>query len=151
MKEWQLKIIQLLSIPGMLLAYYLLLFHNGVLIAGCTASGWDDCGAVSGPGAPYAEIGPVPVALIGLVGYAFIFGLIWARDLWPLVDDYLPELLLGATGFALLMSLVLTGLEAFVLQAFCRYCLVSAALVIVLFGLALSYSRAGSVADPGGG
>lgn len=151
MKEWQLKIIQLLSIPGMLLAYYLLLFHNGVLIAGCTASGWDDCGAVSGPGAPYAEIGPVPVALIGLVGYAFIFGLIWAKDLWPLVDDYLPELLLGATGFALLMSLVLTGLEAFVLQAFCRYCLVSAALVIVLFGLALSYSRAVSVADPGGG
>ena len=141
MTSWQLKFIQLLSLPGMLLAYYLLLYHNGVLVVGCTGSGWDDCGAVSGPGAPYAQIGPVPVALIGLVGYILIFALIWGRDFFPLLAAYMPELLLGTTGAALLITLVLTGLEAFVLHAFCRYCLISAALVLIMFGLALSYQR----------
>ena len=36
--DWQLRLIQLLAVPGMLLAFYLLLFHNGNLIDACTAS-----------------------------------------------------------------------------------------------------------------
>lgn len=72
-RDWQLRLIQPLAVAGLLIAYYLLLFHNGVLIAACTGSGWDDCGAVSGPSAPYAAVGPVPVALIGWVGYAILF------------------------------------------------------------------------------
>jgi len=28
-QDWQLRLIQLLTIPGILVAYYLLLFHNG--------------------------------------------------------------------------------------------------------------------------
>lgn len=140
-QNWQLRLIQLLSIPGMLLAYYLYLFHEGVLVVGCKVGSWWDCGQVSGPGAPYASIGPVPVAFIGLTGYAVIFLLTWLQD-WdfPLMD-YLPELLVAVTGIALLFSLGLTALEFFVIEAFCQYCVVSAVLVIVLFGLSLSYLR----------
>ena len=64
-EDWQLRLIQLLSVPGMLLAFYLYLFHEGVLIVGCRVGTIFDCGIVSGPGAPYASIGPVPVAFIG--------------------------------------------------------------------------------------
>lgn len=140
-QEWQLRLIQLLSIPGMLLAFYLYLFHEGVLIVGCEVGSWWDCGQVSGPGAPYASIGPVPVAFIGLTGYAVIFMLTWLQD-WdfPLMD-YLPELLVAVTGFALLFSLGLTALEFFVIGAFCQYCVVSAVLVVILFGLSVSYLR----------
>jgi uncharacterized membrane protein len=140
-QEWQLRLIQLLSVPGMLVAYYLYLFHEGVLVSGCAVGGWFDCGIVSGPGAPYASIGPVPVAFIGLTGYAVIFLLTWLKD-WefPLLD-YLPELLVAVTGFAVLFSLGLTILELFVIKAFCQYCVVSAVLVVILFGLSLSYLR----------
>ncbi|WP_420644396.1 vitamin K epoxide reductase family protein [Candidatus Leptofilum sp.] len=140
-QDWQLRLIQLLSVPGMLLAYYLFLFHEGVLIVGCKVGSIFDCGVVSGPGAPYASIGPVPVAFIGLVGYATIFLLAWLRD-WehPLVD-YLPEIMVAVTGFALLFSLGLTVVEAVVIHAFCQYCVVSAVLVVILFVLALSYLR----------
>jgi len=140
-QEWQLRLIQLLSVPGMMLAFYLYLFHEGVLVVGCKVGSFWDCGQVSGPGAAYASIGPVPVAFIGLAGYAVIFMLTWLQD-WdfPLMD-YLPELMVAVTGFALLFSLGLTGLEFFVIRAFCQYCVVSAVLVVILFGLSLSYLR----------
>jgi uncharacterized membrane protein len=142
-RDWQLHLIQLLAVPGMLLAYFLLLFHEGKLIAVCTPSAWDDCGLVSGPGAPYASVGPVPVALIGLVGYALIFLLIWLRDWLPPLEDYLPELLVAVTGLAFLFSLGLTALELFVIQAICRYCVVSAVIVAIMFALAITYLRSG--------
>lgn len=140
-EDWQLRLIQLLSVPGMIVAFYLLLFHSGNLISACSGIGWDDCGSVSGPDAPYASIGPVPVALIGLVGYAILFSVIWLADWVPLIDDYVPELTAGLTGVAFLFSLVFTGLEIFVIHAFCRYCVVSAVLATVMFILAVSYLR----------
>lgn len=140
-KDWQLRLIQLLAVPGLIISYYLLLFHNGDLIAACGVGGWDDCGAVSGPDAPYSSIGPVPVALIGLIGYAAIFLLAWLKDWLPLLEEYLPEIMVGTVGLAFLFSLFLTGLELFVIGAFCRYCVVSAVIVTVMFVLSLSYLR----------
>lgn len=139
--DWQIRLIQLLAVPGILVAFYLLLFHNGDVIAACGASGWDDCGSVSGPNAPYSTVGPVPVALIGLVGYVLIFGASWVRDWIPELNGYLPEIMIGLTGMAFLFTLWLTALEAFVIHAFCRYCLVSAGLVTIMFLLAISYLR----------
>lgn len=149
-QDWQVRLIQLLSVPGMLVAYYLYLFHEGVLITGCLVGSIFDCGQVSGPGAPYAAIGPISVALIGLIGYAVIFLLTWLRDLENPLMDYLPEIMIAVTGFAFLFSLVLTGLELFTIGAFCQYCVVSAILVTAMFGLSISYLRsenAGEGAD----
>lgn len=140
-RDWQLRLIQPLAVAGLLIAYYLLLFHNGVLVAACTGSGWDDCGAVSGPSAPYAAVGPVPVALIGWVGYAILFLLTWLKDWQPLRERYLPELVAGTAVLGFVFTLWLTALEAFVIHAFCRYCLLSAALITVIFVLSLSYLR----------
>lgn len=137
----QIRLIQLLAVPGMMLAYFLYLFHEGMLINVCSASGWDDCGQVSGPGAPYASVGPVPVALIGLVGYAVIFLLTWLPSWWSQLEQYLPELMVGVTGLAFLFTLWLTALEIFVIHAVCRYCLVSAVIVTVMLVLALSLLR----------
>ena len=139
--DWPIRVIQLLAVPGMLIAFYLLLFHNGDLIGACTASTWDDCGQVSGPGAKYAAIGPIPVALIGLVGYAVIFLAIWLRDWWSWIDEKIPEILVVLTGFAFLFSMGLTLLELFVIQAICRYCVVSAIIVTIMFVLSIVYLR----------
>jgi len=139
--DWQVRIIQLLTLPGMILAYYLLLYHNGSLIAGCTGNGWDDCGLVSGPDAAYSAIGPIPVALVGLIGYALIFLVIWLGEWWARLDDNLPELLIGLASSALLFTLGLTGLELFVIHSFCRYCIFSAVIVVIIFVLSLSYMR----------
>ena len=125
----------------MLIAFYLLLYHNGDLIGACTASSWDDCGQVSGPGARYAAIGPIPVALIGLVGYATIFLVIWLADFWSWLRENLSKVLVALTGFAFLFSVGLTILELFVIKAICRYCVLSAILVTIMFVLAFVYQR----------
>jgi uncharacterized membrane protein len=138
---WQVRLIQLLAVPGMLLAFYLLLYHDGKLVEVCTAGGWNDCGKVSGPGAPYSAIGPVPVALIGLLGYATLFLLAWLKDWLAVVEDYLPELLVGLSAVAFLFSLGLTGLELFVIHAICRYCVVSAVIISLIFVLSIDYLR----------
>lgn len=140
-KDWQIRLIQLLAVPGMLLAYYLLLFHNGDLVLNCGTSGWDDCGAVSGPDAPYSSVGGVPVALIGFIGYATIFGAVWLQDWVTAVNDNLPEILIALTGLAFLFTLWLTGLELFVIHAVCRYCLISAGIITSMLGLAIHYLR----------
>lgn len=137
----QASLIQLLSVPDLLVAFYLLLFHNGSLSATCAAGGWEDCGLVSGPDAPYSSIGPVPVALIGLVGYALIFLLTWLADWVSVIESLLPELLVGVIGIALVFTIGLTALEIFVIHAVCRYCLVSATIIILMFILAISFLR----------
>ena len=138
-KDWPVRLIQLLSVPGMLIAYYLYLYHSGSLFTTCTVNDFFDCGQVSGPGSPFASIGPIPVALIGLLGYAVIFLIVWLQDWIRLIEDNLPELMVGVVGLAFLFTLGLTGLEMFVIHAFCQYCLYSAAVVLVMFILAIGF------------
>ncbi|RMD51446.1 MAG: vitamin K epoxide reductase family protein [Candidatus Thermofonsia bacterium] len=145
--RWQIRVIQLLAVPGMLVAYFLLMFHSGKLIGVCTSSGWDDCGLVSGPDGRFSSIGPIPVALIGLIGYAVIFLLTWLPDWIDMLDDYLPELMVGVIGFALLFTLWLTALELFVIHAICRYCVISAIIILIMFILAVGYLRAENRAE----
>jgi uncharacterized membrane protein len=140
-ENWQVRLIQLLTIPGLLTAYYLWLYHEGTLFSACTINSIFDCGQVSGPGAKYASIGPIPVAMIGLIGYGFIFLLVWLSDWIPSLEENLPELMLGTTGLAFLFTAWLTGLEFFELRAFCQYCLISAAIVLIMFILAIAYLR----------
>jgi uncharacterized membrane protein len=138
---WQVSLIQLLTVPGLLISFFLWLFHEEMLVGACVPSGWDDCGQVSGPGAPYASVGPIPVAALGFAAYAAIFLLAWLRDWSATVDNYLPELMAGVTGIALLFSAYLTALELFVIHALCRYCIISAVIVTVMFVLSLAYLR----------
>ncbi len=137
-RHWQALVIQLLTVPGMLIAYYLLLYHNGVLFTTCGVNDFFDCGQVSGPGAPFSSIGPIPVALIGLIGYVTIFLSVWLSNWSETIDDYIPEIMFALTTLAFLFTLGLTLLEALVINAFCQFCLYSAGIVLVMFILALS-------------
>lgn len=82
----------------------------------------------------YADIAGIPVALIGILGNLAMLG----AGLWLLTHPknaaalYLA-LALGALGF----SLYLTGVEVFLLGAYCVVCLFSQALVIGIAGLAV--------------
>ena len=113
----------------------------------CGGEGVFDCGSVSGPTAPYSAIGSIPVATLGLVGYVVIFGVIWLQDWVLVIGRVMREILLGLTSFALLFTLYLTYLEAFVLNAWCLYCLSSAAIVVAMFVLALTYALSNRIAD----
>lgn len=90
----------------------------------------------------------IPLPLIGLAFYVVAAALVLrTTDAQPIagITPVLALQLAAATGAA--ASLVLTGIEAFVIKAFCSWCLVQAAAALVLFAAAMLLARAGA-AEP---
>jgi uncharacterized membrane protein len=87
----------------------------------------------------YAELAGVPVALLGLIGYAAIL-LTLARDDEP-ARAATAFLSLAGAGF----SLWLTYVEVFTLEAICIWCVGSAVCMVLLAGLSAARVLTGPV------
>jgi uncharacterized membrane protein len=115
----------LISLIGLGDAVYLTVHHLTGQSVRCAVSG--GCSAVLG--SAYATLAGIPVAAIGAAAYflAFslatlaAFGYSQARTLFALVIAPM-----------LISTLWLLYLQAFVLRAFCDFCLISAGMTIVL-------------------
>jgi vitamin-K-epoxide reductase (warfarin-sensitive) len=86
-----------------------------------------DCGVVNH--SPYAMLGPVPVAVVGIIGYVLMAALAWLRSY---------RLLLVPTFAGLAFSLYLANIEKNVLGVWCIYCVISLGIIslMCLFDLA---------------
>jgi len=125
------------SLIGLLDSLYLAWIKLTDRLAVCGGIG--DCQSVNS--SRFAEIGGVPIAVIGALGY---FGILIALLLDLKKPDLRNGLRLAFFGFTLtgtLYSLYLTYLELFVLHAICPYCVVSAIAMFVLFGLSIVMLR----------
>lgn len=80
----------------------------------CSINEHWDCGVVNH--SPYAMLGPVPVAAVGIIGYIVMGILAFFRSY---------RLLLVATLAGLAFSLHLANIEAHVLGVWCIYCVIS--------------------------
>lgn len=98
----------------------------------CSINEHWDCGVVNH--SPFAMLGPVPVAVVGIVGYLFMGGLAFWRAY--------RVLLVAAVG-GLSFSLYLANIEAHVLGVWCIYCVISLGIVSVMSVLAVAVVVAG--------
>jgi len=131
------RTIALLALVGVFVSAYLLLYSLGYY--GFILCGTGACEIVQS--SKYAVFLEIPVPGWGLAWYGGMVVLaliVAARG----VEASGPALLvaLGATA-GLLFTLYLTFIEAFVLQAWCRWCVVSAALSVLIFLLAAPWRR----------
>jgi len=111
-----------LTLAGIAIAAYLTYVHYEGLSPVCTTGGCERVQASS-----YSEIGPIPVALLGLIGYVLILVSLFVRgDVGRALT-----FMLTLSGFA--FSLYLTYLEVFVIDAICQWCLASAVVMAALF------------------
>jgi uncharacterized membrane protein len=85
----------------------------------------------------YAEISGIPVAVVGLLAYIAILAtnIMEARGRNTSQLAFYAGFGMSLIGF--IYSLYLTYLEAFVIHAFCTYCVVSAVVMTLLFVLSL--------------
>lgn len=86
-------------------------------------------------GSAYAKIGRVPLASVGALGYFAAFSCAILAVFGSRRAAKLLGLIVGAM---FLTTLWLLYLQAFVLHAFCDYCLFSAALIFLLSGLLIA-------------
>ncbi len=86
----------------------------------------------------YSEIAGVPISWIGFAFYVSVFGAV-VFDVFGETPTF--RWLRAPAAAALAVSAVLTGIQAFVLEAYCEYCLTSAALSTAICALVWAGSR----------
>jgi uncharacterized membrane protein len=122
----------LISLLGLFLGIYLTLYHYGIV--GSLACGVSSCETVQS--SRWSMFLGVPVATWGAGFYVLMLVLSFAALQDRFADS--PRLALGMmvlAGWGVLFTAWLNYLEAFVIHAWCEWCLGSAAMVLVLFVL----------------
>ncbi len=135
--------IGIVALIGIILTAYLVREHYAPTGSSfCDVNARLNCDVVNK--SDYAAILGVPVALLGLLFYlaVLVISVAPAKLVRRLGGDeeLRRMLLLGAAVLGLLFTLYLTGVEAFVLHVFCPLCLGSAALVLILLGIAIKWN-----------
>ncbi|MDP2641335.1 MAG: vitamin K epoxide reductase family protein [Candidatus Yanofskybacteria bacterium] len=124
---WYLVPVLIFSFLGFLDAAYLTATHYLQAPVGCSLIAECDTVLTSA----YAEMFGIPIALFGALYYTALFGITLA-----LLDAkrLLVFMVLGlASGTGFLVSLVLIGIQMFLLEAYCQFCLLSAGISIAIF------------------
>lgn len=122
-------LIAFLALAGLVVATLALRIHYSSGTEPCSINEKWDCGIVNH--SPFAEIFHVPVAAIGMAGYVVLGGLALKRKrAWLAVFACL------ALGF----SLYLTGIERYVLQVYCLYCVISLGIITLITLLSLGWA-----------
>jgi vitamin-K-epoxide reductase (warfarin-sensitive) len=125
-------LIAFLALLGAVVAGLALHVHYSTETQPCSINAKWDCGIVNH--SPYAMIGPVPVAAIGIAGYVAMAMLALARR---------KLLVLVAALLGLGFSLYLTHIEKDVLLAWCVYCVTSLGIISVITLAGLGWLFAG--------
>ncbi len=98
----------------------------------------------------FSHVHGVPMPVFGVAGYVLVALLIVAETLAPAaLAIEVRYALAGATGFGFLFSLYLEYLQAFVIHAFCAWCVTSGLVMTALCALAIyNVVHAAPEADP---
>ena len=127
------KIAMALAILGLLVSIYMTIYKITSNDSMCIGS--KDCSVVNA--SRYSELYGVPVAVLGVVGYAAILGVL-ALERNPGFFKQNASMLffaLSLTGF--LFTLYLIFLEVALIKAYCPFCIASQATMILIFILSV--------------
>lgn len=131
-------VVALLSLLGVAVSLYMMAYGAG--LTGPILCNVGNCEAVQA--SPYSRIGGIPVAAAGALGYLALMGVAllglqprFVRSRWVSV------MLLGGGVVGVGFSAYLTYLEAYVIRAWCQWCVTSAILMVLAFVFSLSELR----------
>jgi uncharacterized membrane protein len=130
----------ILTLIGIGVAGYLTYVHYAGIKPACTAGG----GCEKVQTSTYSALLGVPVALMGLVAYVTILGLLLAPS-----SETTRFAIVGITTAGFAFSAYLTYRELFSIHAICEWCVSSAVILTVLMFLAISQFLQGEEHDLG--
>jgi uncharacterized membrane protein len=135
-------IIAVLALGGVFISAYLTLYKLGYI--GTLSCSIGSCETVQM--SKWAKFLGLPVAAWGVAYYLIVLGTAVTGTMANFAESRrVSTVLLAEAGLGFVFTAYLTSLEAFVIHAYCIYCLASAALVtMVLFLSLLDYREAGT-------
>ena len=129
MDKWLYRALVTLSIIGLLVAIYMTiykLFPNNEM---CIGSG--GCEIVNN--SKYSEVGGIPVASIGMLGYLAILATLYFEKRNRFIQENSGMILFGFTLTGFLFTLWLIYVEIALLKALCPFCLTSQVAMTIIF------------------
>lgn len=137
MDKWLYRTMIGLALIGLMVATYMTIYKWTNNNAMCLGSG--DCGTVNA--SKYSEVRGIPVALIGVLGYAAILGTLAFEKRAFFLEDFITEnatlLVFGFSLTGFLFTLWLIYAEIFLIKALCPFCLASQAVMTIIFILSI--------------
>jgi uncharacterized membrane protein len=126
---------RILSLAGLAVAVYLAITYGLEETPYCAGSG----GCESVQTSEYVTIvDGLNVPILGALGYVVLLALSFLRGrVCDNIEFYVPVLTYGAALIGFSYSAYLTYLEAFVIRAWCYWCLVSSILMTAIFALSV--------------
>lgn len=89
----------------------------------------------------YSELAGIPIAWLGLGLNIVLFMMLLFEERIEILSLYGPMLTFGLILFGFLFSVYLVYVQAFLLEAFCQWCLGHEALYTLLFGVSILHLR----------
>lgn len=122
-----------LAIIGLLVSIYMTIYKITDNDAMCIGSG--GCSVVNA--SRYSEVNGIPVALIGVGGYAVILALLFLERKTGFFQENGTLMLFGISLVGFLFTLYLIFVEIKLIHALCPFCLTSQAVMTVIFILSV--------------
>ncbi len=127
------QIITALAILGLLVSIYMTIYKLTDNDAMCIGSG--GCSVVNS--SRYSEVNGIPVAVLGILGYASILALLFLENRPGFFQENGVMMLFGVTLTGFLFTLYLIFVEVALIKAYCPFCLTSQAVMTVIFILSV--------------
>ena len=122
-----------LAILGLLVSIYMTIYKITANDSMCIGS--KDCSIVNA--SRYAEVNGIPVALIGVLGYAAILGIHWLERKGGFFKENGSLILFGISLIGFLFTLWLIYVEIALIKAFCPFCITSQITMTLIFILSV--------------
>ncbi|MEP0804670.1 MAG: vitamin K epoxide reductase family protein [Chloroflexota bacterium] len=122
-----------LAIIGLLVSVYMTIYKVTSNDKMCLGSG--DCSTVNA--SRYSEIYGIPVALVGVLGYAAILGIHWLEPRNDFFEENGSLILFGVALLGFLFTLWLVYVEIALIKALCPFCVASQITMTLIFILSV--------------
>jgi uncharacterized membrane protein len=118
-----------LAILGLLVSIYMTIFKATNNESMCIGS--SGCSEVNN--SRYSEINGIPVAVLGVVGYAAILALLFLEQRPGIFQQNGTLMFFGISLMGFLFTLYLIYVEVALIKAYCPFCLTSQAVMTIIF------------------
>jgi len=133
MKNRLIQIIVAFTILGLLVSIYMTIYKITSNDAMCVGSG--DCHTVNA--SRYADINGIPVAAVGMVGYATLLGILLLERKPGFFKDNGSMIFFGVALVGFFFTLWLIYVEVVLLKAYCPFCITSQVSMTLIFILSV--------------